>query len=307
MDQTHPRREKTPLTPHNALVPAIETIVVGDCLDIASTFLTPCFDLIYIDPPYFTKRDFISRSRLERADSADRTNSILDTASFFRFSDRWHPHSSTSTSADPLGRGVYLDWLGQRIQALRRLLTPHGVFLLHLDWHVVHYAKVLCDALFGDAAFCNELIWYYQTGGASKDHFSRKHDTILVYARGPDYYFDGKSIAIPRTAKAMKRAQCATGARIKATDTHKNPDDVLVVPALNPMSNERTGYPTQKPIELLAKLITALCPPSGLVGDFCCGSGTTLVAAKRLGRRYFGCDLSPAAVAIAQRRLAEQP
>ena len=101
----------------------------------------------------------------------------------------------------------------------------------------------------------------------------------------------------------MKRAQCATGARIKATDTHKNPDDVFMVPALNPMARERNGYPTQKPVALLEMLIKALCPPEGVVGDFCCGSGTTLVAAERLGRKWIGGDVNKHAVAVARGRL----
>jgi DNA modification methylase len=101
----------------------------------------------------------------------------------------------------------------------------------------------------------------------------------------------------------MKRARCLTGARIKLTDTHKNPDDVLVVPALNPMAVERTGYPTQKPVALLEKLVLALCPAGGTVGDFFCGSGTALCAAARLNRDAVGCDANPAAIAIARGRL----
>jgi len=173
---------------------------------------------------------------------------------------------------------------------------------------VVHYAKVMCDEIFGADRFINELIWYYQTGGASKKHFSRKHDTLLWYAKAAEnnaYYFAGEAIAIPRTEKSLKRAQCPTGARIKVTDTHKNPEDVLAIPALNPMSKERTGYPTQKPVELLERLILALCPPQGIVGDFCCGSGTTLVAAQRLGRKFVGCDASADAIALTRRRLAQ--
>jgi DNA modification methylase len=239
-------------------------------------------DLVYADPPFFTNREFAGAHR-------------NGSGTKLTFADRW---------LGPEGRNLYLSWLEERVRRFRPLLSPTGVFLLHLDWHVVHYAKVMCDAIFGEDRFQNELIWYYQTGGASKDRFSRKHDTILLYSNGPTFPFDGKAIAIPRTAKAMKRAQCATGARIKATDTHKNPDDVLVVPALNPMAIERTGYPTQKPVELLERLIRALTPAGGTVGDFFCGSGTTLVAAKKLGRRFVGCDINPAAVEIARGRLA---
>ena len=101
----------------------------------------------------------------------------------------------------------------------------------------------------------------------------------------------------------MKRARCPTGARIKATDTHKNPDDVLVIPALNPMASERNGYPTQKPVALLETLIRALCPKGGGVADLCCGSGTALVAAEKNGRKWIGCDVNAQAVELARRRL----
>jgi DNA modification methylase len=172
-----------------------------------------------------------------------------------------------------------------------------------LDWHASHYAKVMCDGIFGAEFFQNELIGYYQTGGASRDRFSRKHDTILLYSMSKNFYFDGKSVAIPRTPKAMKRARSGRGARIAATDTHKNPDDVLTVPALNPMAVERNGYPTQKPVALLETLIQALCPPGGTVADFFCGSGTTLVAAQNLQRHWIGGDASEAAVKLACKRL----
>ncbi len=256
--------------------------MVGDCLEIVSRLPPRSIDLIYADPPFFTKRDF----------------SMAD-GEAGGFTDRWKEG----------GRQQYMEWLEARVRAMKPLLTPTGVFLLHLDWHAVHYAKVMCDRIFGEECFQNELIWYYQTGGASKGRFSRKHDTILLYSQGPTFYFNGAAIAIPRTAKAMKRAQCATGARIKATDTHKNPDDVLTIPALNPMATERTGYPTQKPVELLTRLITALTPPPApdslraVVADFFCGSGTTLVAAKRLGRNFVGGDVNAAAVELAKRRL----
>ncbi len=225
----------------------IDSVVLGDAFDIGKGLFGAIFDLIYCDPPFFTKRDHLGKNA-------------------FAFTDRW----SGGVESD---RREYLDWLEARIRVLRPLLKPTGVFLLHLDWHAVHYAKVLCDGIFGDERFQNELIWYYQTGGASKERFSRKHDTILFYSMGEEFYFDGPAIAIPRTAKAMKRAQCATGARIKASDTHKNPDDVLTVAALNPMAVERTGYPTHKPVELLSLLITRFVRRRGWWGIFFAGAG----------------------------------
>ncbi|MGN6368405.1 MAG: DNA-methyltransferase [Phycisphaerae bacterium] len=285
-------------------------VIEGDCLEVAGRLEAGRFDLLYSDPPFFTKRDFVGKERgggkggQVRGDGEGAGKEAEIARGALKFTDRWLSEVSNRNE-----RKEYLRWLEVRLIALKRLLKPGGVFLLHLDWHAVHYAKVMCDELFGEENFQNELIWYYQTGGASKGRFSRKHDTILFYSNGlggEGFYFDGKAIAIPRTEKAMKRARSGAGARIAATDTHKNPDDVLVVPALNPMAKERTGYPTQKPVELLEKLIVALCPEGGLVGDFFCGSGTTLVAAKKVGRRWFGCDVSGGAVGLARRRVDEE-
>ncbi len=261
----------------------VNKLTVGTAELTLQSTANHCMDMIYVDPPFCSNR--------RHQGSASKGGTGLKA---HHFDDRWEG-----------GVDGYLAFLEPCLRQMKRVLKPHGVLLLHLDWHVVHYAKVLCDSIFGIEAFQYELVWYYQTGGASKGRFSRKHDTILFYAMGPDFYFNGKAIAIPRTPKAMKRARSGKGARIAADDTHKNPDDVLIVPALNPMSNERTGYPTQKPVELLEKLITALCPPGGTVADFFCGSGTTLVAAKRLGRNYVGCDANPHAIEIARRRLAD--
>jgi site-specific DNA-methyltransferase (adenine-specific) len=262
-------------------------VLLGDCLDIAGGWPAGNVDFIYVDPPFFTNRE-------QRSEATSGTGEA--SAEVLRFADQWQG-----------GLSGYLRWLESRIRAMRRLLKPTGVFLLHLDWHAVHYAKVLCDGIFGPpgggGGFQNELIWYYQTGGAGKGRFSRKHDTILLYANGARFHFDGRAVAIPRASGAMRRAQCPTGARIKVTDTHKNPDDVLLVPALNPMARERNGYPTQKPVALLEILIKALCPPGGGVADLFCGSGTTLVAAARLARRWAGCDANPAAVRLARDRL----
>jgi site-specific DNA-methyltransferase (adenine-specific) len=271
------------MRPRRIVLPVIvsdnstNSVTVAAALPTVESLASHCVDVIYVDPPFCSNR---------------RHNGTAALAT--HFNDRWEG-----------GVEGYLTFLEPCLREMKRVLKPNGSLLLHLDWHVVHYAKVLCDSIFGIDAFQNELVWYYQTGGASKGRFSRKHDTILFYAAGPDFYFDGKAIAIPRTPKAMKRARSGKGARIAVTDTHKNPDDVLIVPALNPMSNERTGYPTQKPLELLEKLITALCPPNGTVADFFCGSGTTLVAAKRLGRHYIGCDPNPHAIEIARQRLAD--
>lgn len=183
----------------------------------------------------------------------------------------------------------WVRWFSQRIESTIPKLKPTGSLLIHVDWRTSHRVRVMLDELLGEDRFVNHLIWRYGLGGSSPRRFARKHDDILFYCIDPDqYYFEPPMI--PATSNRMK------GQLKKATD-------VLDVPTLNNMSSERVGYPTQKPLALLELLIGACCPEGGTVLDPCCGSGTTLVAAQRLGRVPIGCDLNPDAVAIARSRL----
>jgi len=182
----------------------------------------------------------------------------------------------------------YARFLRERFDVMRPLLTTEATILVHVDWRSSHRVRVMLDDLFGEDAFVNHLIWQYGLGGSSPRRFARKHDDILFYANGPSYYFDPPMVPA--------RSQRLRGQLKKATD-------VLDIPALNNMARERAGYPTQKPLELLALLIRACCPPGATVLDPFCGSGTTLIAARRLGRRSIGIDRNPAAIALASERL----
>ncbi|MBO6740567.1 MAG: site-specific DNA-methyltransferase [Phycisphaerales bacterium] len=180
-------------------------------------------------------------------------------------------------------------WLRERITATRPKLRPTASILIHTDWRTSHRVRVLLDELLGEDRFVNHLIWRYGLGGSSPRRFARKHDDILFYCLDPNaYYFDPPMV--PATSNRMK------GQLKKATD-------VLDIPTLNNMASERVGYPTQKPLALLELLISACCPPAGTVLDPCCGSGTTLVAAKNLSRHALGFDQSPDACAITRDRL----
>lgn len=184
---------------------------------------------------------------------------------------------------------AWVEWFSRGIGAVIPKMKQTGSILVHVDWRTSHRVRVLLDSILGEDRFVNHLIWRYGLGGSSSRRFSRKHDDILYYCIDPDrYYFEPPMV--PATSNRMK------GQLKKATD-------VLDVPTLNNMAGERVGYPTQKPIALLELLIGACCPPSGLVFDPCCGSGTTLVAARRLGRSYMGSDCNPEAVEISRRRL----
>lgn len=252
------------------------TIAQGDCLDWIPHLAPQSIRLIAIDPPFFTGK--------RQAGAGPSPASYPDT---------WSGSKAT-----------YLEWLMERIAAMRGLLLPDGSFVIHLDWHAVHSVKVALDGLFGEECFQNEIIWYYQTGGAGTKRFSRKHDTLLWYTRSDRWVFHPERIPVHRAPKALERARNPKGARISSGDTHKLPGDVLFVPPLNPMSKERTGYPTQKPIGLMEIFIEALTEPGECVADFFCGSGTTVAAAAGLGRKWLACDISVDAVTTARTRLS---
>jgi site-specific DNA-methyltransferase (adenine-specific) len=184
---------------------------------------------------------------------------------------------------------AYLEFLEPRLRECHRVLRATGSILVHCDWRTSHRVRCLLDDIFGADRFVNHLVWSYGLGGSGPRSFARKHDDILFYGRSREYWFEA-----PRVAATSRRL---AGMTKKATD-------VLDIPAINNLARERTGYPTQKPIALLAMLVDACCAPGGVVLDPCCGSGTSLVAALASGRRGIGFDLNPQAIAIAKDRLA---
>jgi DNA modification methylase len=196
---------------------------------------------------------------------------------------------------------------------MRRLLRETGSLCVHLDWHAVHYVKVMLDEIYTCDCFLNEIIWSYRTGGRSTRWFARKHDTLLLYARreGRNKFHvmrDGQF----RTDGLNYDEQGRPYKQTRAGRLYFHPDgpavtDVWEIPFLSTVSSERVGYPTQKPLALLERIIEATTDAGDLVADFFCGSGTAPAAAKKLGRRWLGCDVSAAAVALAQKRLADEP
>ena len=186
---------------------------------------------------------------------------------------------------------AYLAHMRPRIVAIIAALKPNGSILLHCDWRTCHHFRLMLDRLMGPERFINHLIWSYGLGGSSPRRFARKHDDILLYGKSNDYFFDPPMV--PATSRRM------VGQLKKATD-------VIEIPSINNMAAERVGYPTQKPLALLELLVGACCQPGGMVIDPFCGSGTTLAAAAKLGRRFIGIDMNPDAVRISRER-CEQP
>lgn len=309
--------ESTICNPQSA-IPSAEGNVLfyGDNLPILQRYVADeSVDLIYLDPPFNSGVNYgVLNGRPER-DGGEPA-----------FADVWRwdaraaaDYEAAITSGGAvarqmqafrlmLGEGAmlaYLAMVAPRLVELHRVLKQSGSLYLHCNPTASHYLKLLLDGVFGLAHFQNELIWHYQTGGGSKRRFSRKHDVIFFYTKSDKWKFYAERIAIPRTDKARQRAQRAAGARIAADDATKNPHDVLSIQQMNPMARERRGYPTQKPEELLERLILASSDGGDTLLDPCCGSGTSLAVAERLGRRWVGIDAAAQAIEMTRTRLED--
>jgi site-specific DNA-methyltransferase (adenine-specific) len=266
----------------------------GDCLFVMQHDIAPeSVDLIYLDPPFFTGK--IQKGTKKWQPGAMEV-SFEDSKKFWAEkglvskTPEWMKYIATKDK-ERAAFASYLYYMMVRLQACHRVLKPTGSIYLHCDWRASHYLKMAMDEIFKEDNFQNEIVWYYQTGGASKNRYSRKHDTIFWYSKTNKYTFNGNAIKIPRTQKAMERARNPKGARIAISDAYKNPDDVFIIQQMNPMAKERTGYPTQKPDLLLECIIRASSNEGDLVLDPFCGCGTTVIAASKLNRQWIGIDI----------------
>lgn len=268
---------------------ASEGVFLDDNLAVLRRLRPGCVDLVYIDPPFGTGQvQRLSSIRTGRGPKA-RTG----------FGGRLYPFEVVSTHRyrDDMALEDYLSFLYERLVEVHRVLKPTGSLYLHLDFHAVHYARLLLDEVFGPERFLNEVIWAYDYGGRARDRWPRKHDNILWYSKSARWTFNRDDVdRIPYMAPGLVGPEKAAAGKLP-TDTWW----LTIVPTSGP---ERTGYPTQKPLKLLERVIIASSNPGELVADFFCGSGTTGVAAKKLGRRYLLVDTNPNAIEITNRRLA---
>jgi site-specific DNA-methyltransferase (adenine-specific) len=266
-------------------------ILHGDCLTLLPTLPSKCARLIYIDPPFNTgKSQSRDRIRAVHHPAGDRTG-------FGGRRYRSEPIDSPRY-ADDFG-AEYLAFLLPRIEASLHTLTPDGSLFVHLDWREVHSVKVALDRLLGRERFMNEIIWAYDYGGRPKNRWPAKHDTILWYAIDPDnsiFNYDAID-RIPYMAPGLVGEEKAARG--------KTPTDVWWHTIVPTNGREKTGYPTQKPLGILRRIIAVHTHPGDTVLDFFAGSGTTGAAAAELGRNAILIDESPEAVRIMQARLAE--
>ena len=266
-------------------------VVEADNLDVLRAIPDGVVDLAYADPPFASGG--ARRLATIRTGSGDRTRR--------GFGGREYRYEVVRDLAwaDDLPLDEHLAALHSRLVEIRRVLAPHGSLYLHVDWRTSHHARLLLDELFGPERFLNEIVWAYDYGGRARDRWPRKHDTILWYARGDSWLFDREAIdRVPYLAPGLVSPEKAARGKL--------PTDVWWLTIVPPGSRERTGYPTQKPLRLLERIIAASSRPGDLVLDPYAGSGTTGVAASRAGRRYLLVDRNPEAVTIARARLAAE-
>jgi site-specific DNA-methyltransferase (adenine-specific) len=264
------------------------TVYFGDNLAILQSIPTESIDLIYIDPPFNTGRS------QQRSKETTRRNDEGDRVGFK--GQRYETVKSQVLSYDDQFVD-YWAFLEPRLQEAHRLLKPTGTLYLHLDYRESHYAKVLLDALFGPDNFLNEIIWAYDYGGKSKSRWPAKHDTILVFVKDPkQYYFDSETVdREPYMAPGLVTEEKVAKGKL--------PTDVWWHTIVSPTGKERTGYPTQKPIGILRRIIQASSKEGDVVLDFFAGSGTTGVVANMLNRKFVLVDQNPEALEVIQQRL----
>jgi site-specific DNA-methyltransferase (adenine-specific) len=269
-----------------------EGLVLGDNLAVLEALPGDLVDLVYVDPPFGTgtkrRLDSIRTGRGE----AERSG----------FGGRRYTYEVKSRHSFPDGMGLdeHLAFLEARLVHIHRVLSPTGSLFVHLDYRSVHHARLVLDRIFGPDRLVNEIIWAYDYGGRSRDRWARKHDNILWYAKGDSWTFDTEAVErIPYMAPGLVTPEKA--------ERGKLPTDVWWMTIVPTSGKERTGYPTQKPLRLLERIIAASSRPGDLVADFFAGSGTTGVAAAALGRRYLLVDDNPEAVGIAAGRTGASP
>ena len=258
---------------------ASESIWTGDNLAIMRGMNDECVDLIYLDPPFNSNRTYEAPIGSKAAGASFKdawTLDDVDVCEHGELADR-NPaaYAVIEAARQAHGKGMqsYLIFMAVRLLEMQRILKPTGSIYLHCDPTASHYLKLMMDGIFGKENLQNEIIWQYQTGGASKVRFSRKHDIVLFYTKSNRYLFNSKDVRVPRSPKSLERARNPKGSRIDAGDITKLATDVWSdVPALNPMAKERTGYPTQKPLALLERIIKASSNPGDLVCKVVCNS-----------------------------------
>lgn len=293
----------------------------GDCLTVLNEMGVGGVDLVYLDPPFNSNRSYnaIYKDETgrplpdqieafcdmwtlnEEREREIRTMPILMRESGIddNVAQFWKTWVNALRQTHPRLL-AYLSYMVTRLLAIRAVLSNTGSIYYHCDPTSSHYVKVMMDGIFGHNNFQNEIVWWYDTGGMSKSRWSRKHDTLLFYANGKNPVFNVNDVMDEKNENQKKRLEYAKrqgeNSTYRLTSTKKYPHDVWKIHAINPKAKERMGYATQKPVELMERIIKASSNPGDLVLDPFCGCATTLEAAQKLDRNWIGIDIAIHAV-----------
>jgi site-specific DNA-methyltransferase (adenine-specific) len=267
-------------------------VIQGDNLAILQSIPYESIQLIYVDPPFNT-------GRVQTRGSSTTTRTETGNRIGFK-GQRYDIVKETVLSYDDEFKD-YWSFLEPRLEEAWRILNETGTLYLHLDYRESHYAKVLLDALFGRECFLNEIIWAYDYGGKAKSRWPSKHDTILVYVKNPDkYYFNNETVdREPYMAPGLVTPEKVAKGKL--------PTDVWWHTIVSPTGKEKTGYPTQKPLGILRRIIQASSKEGDTVLDFFAGSGTTGHAASSLSRNFILIDQNPEAIQVMKERFSSLP
>ena len=264
----------------------------GDCIEEMEKIEKNSINLIYLDPPFFTERKHTLKSK-------DRTKE-------FSFDDIWGTNEG------------YANFLYERIKLMRHLLTDDGSIFVHCDKSGEHIVRAVLDKVFGEKNFQSEIIWSYKRWSNSKKGLLPSHQNIYFYSKTKNFKFNTVFTPYSETTNVdqilQRRTRDADNKSIYDTDKEGNIllgdkkkgvplNDVWDIPYLNPKAKERVGYPTQKPLLLLERIIELTTDENDIVLDPFCGSGTTCVAAKLLNRNYIGIDKSIEAIKLSKSRI----
>ncbi len=264
-------------------------VLQSDNLRVLEAMAPGVVALVYVDPPFNTgKTQQRTQIKTVRDEDGDRTG----------FQGNRYRTERIGTRAYEDNFDDYLQFLEPRLVETHRVLAPNGTLYFHIDYREAHYCKVLLDGIFGRECFLNEIIWAYDFGGRSKKKWPAKHDTILVYVKDPeDYVFNADEVdRIPYMAPGLVGPEKAKRGKL--------PTDTWWHTIVSPTGKEKTGYPTQKPMGVLRRIVAASSNPGDLVMDFFAGSGTTGAAALELGRRFLLVDNNPEAIEVMRKRFA---
>ena len=284
----------------------------GECISVCAYLKEKglTVDLVYIDPPFASGADYAKKVFLRRnpkvAEAIEQVEQTLpDFEELRAFEEKMY--------GDKWEKERYLNWMYENLLAIKSIMSENASIYVHLDWHIGHYVKILMDEIFGENNLRNEIIWcYYGPGSPGMKQFNRKHDTIFWYSKSDDYYFFDKQIRIAHDSKTIenfKKGLEGSGFVSENYDLDakgKIPEDwwEMAVAGRFPKDGvKRVDYATEKPWELIERIIKASSNEGMLVADFFCGSGVTATVANKLGRRFITCDIGLNSIETARDRL----